>query len=55
MMPNEVQALIAKVIFFMISFTMLCTLKARAGEFPEFMETIESNAKGKVSVVRTFE
>ena len=55
MMPNDVQALIAKVIFFMISFTMLCTLKARAGELPASKLLLESNLKGKVAVVRTFE
>lgn len=54
MLPSEVQALIAKVIFFMISFTMLCTLKARAAEHPN-VESFDSNTKGKVLVVRSFE
>lgn len=53
MMPNEVQALIAKVIFFMISFTMLCTLKAKAAE--PSSNSISQQVKGKVAVVRYFE
>ena len=55
MMPNEVQALIAKVIFFIISFTLLCTLKARAGELPSSQMLLESHLQGKVAVVRYFE
>lgn len=54
MMPNDVQAIIAKVIFFMISFTMLCMVKARA-EVTFDQNHFEQTLKGKVGVVRNLE